>query len=661
MNLPALVERLGGKLQGEAKGSFRCPAHDDHRASGTVGVGNDGRLLVHCQAGCEVPAILDHVGLTLKDLYPERERGSRNAPVSTYEYRDERNELLYQVLRYVPKTFKQRRPYEGAWAWGLTEGWYEQKPDGDWVKSKTDGNGRHLPAARRVLYRLPELPAKGATVFVVEGEKDADNLIRLGLNATTALGGAGPGKWKPEYTAQLKGYRVVAIPDNDDVGLKHAQAVAKATAGRVLELPGLGPKEDVSDWLAAGHSADDLMGLLRTPPAITDEQTPETDGHRPLRSRSYLTAVTIIEGNIKGVVGARIELNEMTGMPEIGRRVLRDADESKIRAEIERRFVGGIDKDGKQMGLSLSTGDVHDACVQVAADHSYHSVREYLESLKWDGVERLAYVPELLGAERTELNMALLRRTLISAVARVYKPGCKVDTVLILQGPQGIFKSTFFAVLFGDWFLDTPINLSKVPDCYQTLRKAWGYEWAELETLKRASRSTEVKSFLTSTADTYRPSYGRNAVTVPRSGIIVGTTNETEFLADETGARRFWPIAVTHVDVPAIRAQRDQIWAEARAAYLAGEKWWIDAEEPLAEALRAVHDQFTLRDAWEAMVLAYAKDRVDGVSVADVLAGPLQKHQGQWTRGDEMRVASILRTAGFVRRKTNGFIRWVSP
>jgi hypothetical protein len=407
-------------------------------------------------------------------------------------------------------------------------------------------------------------------------------------------------------------------------------------------------------------------GYLAAPRALPGGGEPAVHGAgapatRPLRSRSYLTAVTIISDNLRGVLGpGRLELNEMTGLPELGRRPLTDADESRIRSEIERRFVGGKDKQGNELGLSLSVGDVHDACAQVAAANPYHPVREYLGSLTWDRVERIAYLPDLLGAVRSELNQTLLRAWMIAAVARVMRPGCQVDNVLVLQGEQGVYKSSFFRAMGGEWFRDTPISLSKVPDCYQILRSAWIYEWAELETLKRASRSTEVKSFLTSTSDTYRPSYGRNAVTVHRSVVIVGTTNEAEFLADETGARRFWPVPVTTVDIAGVREQRDQLWAEAVVAFREGARWWLDVGDTASESLRAVHEEYAVRDAWEPLVLSWAQGRSD-MSVADILAHALAKPPGQWTRGDEMRVAAILRSNGFTRRKTMGTIRWSSP
>lgn len=207
--------------------SARCPAHDDHKPSLSIGQGEDGRVLIHCHAGCSPADVLAAVGLRPADLFP-------NNPVivASYDYRAEDNALLYQVVRMDPKAFRQRVPDgRGGWRWSL----------GD---------------VRRVLYRLPELLAAdtAAPVFYPEGEKDADRLAALGLVATTHAGGAG--RWRPEYAAALRGRHVVVLPDNDPPGRAGARKVAEGLRGiaasiKILDLPGLPEKGDVSDWLSA--------------------------------------------------------------------------------------------------------------------------------------------------------------------------------------------------------------------------------------------------------------------------------------------------------------------------------------------------------------------------------------------------------------------------
>ncbi|HUY32962.1 MAG TPA: DUF3987 domain-containing protein [Pirellulales bacterium] len=224
--------------------SARCPAHEDRHASLSVAEGDDGRALVYCHAGCTVDEICAAVGLRVADLMPPVDPPKRNGKpriVATYDYCDEAGELQFQVVRYEPKDFRQRRPKAGG-------GW-------DWS----------VKGARGVPYRLPELLAQpAAPVFVVEGEKDVDNLARMGLLATCNACGAG--KWTAEHAQYLAGRRLIVLPDNDEPGQKHGQQVAQSSHGiaaslRVIDLPGVPPKGDVSDWIAAGGTKNDLKRL----------------------------------------------------------------------------------------------------------------------------------------------------------------------------------------------------------------------------------------------------------------------------------------------------------------------------------------------------------------------------------------------------------------
>lgn len=225
--------------------TIRCPAHDDRQASLSIGRGNDGRLLLHCQAGCKTSDVLAAARLSMRDLF-ERKNARCDDPIAEYEYCDENGVPLSYVVRFPPKRFKQRRA------------------DGVWT----------MRGVRRVLYQLPSLRGQ-PVVYIVEGEKDADRLRSIGLVATTAPMGAG--KWSKNYTEQLTtaGVRqVVILPDNDDPGRKHAEAVAGSchAAGlivKVVELPDLQPNGDVSDWLDTGHIQDDLVALANSAAAYS--------------------------------------------------------------------------------------------------------------------------------------------------------------------------------------------------------------------------------------------------------------------------------------------------------------------------------------------------------------------------------------------------------
>lgn len=361
--------------------------------------------------------------------------------------------------------------------------------------------------------------------------------------------------------------------------------------------------------------------------------------------RNFPTLCRLLEHD-RRIVPEPLEWNEMLMSPTIGGEPIENTFTSYLREKIELTVT-----DSKGKGLRFSAADVEAAVEYIASKHKYHPVREYLTGLEWDGIERLNHVCEdILGAERSELHQAMVRKWFISAVARALKPGEKVDTVLILQGTQGAGKSTFFAELAGRaWFSDSPIDISS-RDAPMVLRRVWILEWSELESMQRARDSAAVKQFISTQIDTYRPPYGRRTIDAPRHCVIVGTTNEEGILTDPTGNRRYWIIPVAdEIDIDALRAQREQLWAEAVAAYRAGETWWLDRtqERELAQAQK----QFERRDAWEELILPWVEKQADPPQLSEVLEFALDKRPGQWTRQDELRVGAILRRAGYSRQR----------
>lgn len=226
-----------------------------------------------------------------------------------------------------------------------------------------------------------------------------------------------------------------------------------------------------------------------------------------------------------------------------------------------------------------------DALLAVASERAYHPVKEYLDALpEWDGVKRIdTLLTDYLGAEDSAYTRAVIRKTLAAAVARIYQPGTKFDSVLILNGPQGIGKSTLFARLAGTWFSDS-LTLTDMRDKSgpEKLQGYWILELGELAGMKKTDVET-VKSFLSRVDDKYRASYGLNVESHPRQCVIVGSTNtESGFLRDITGNRRFWPVRVNGESVkkPWQISGEDvlQIWAEAKAVYESGERLYLEGD-----------------------------------------------------------------------------------
>lgn len=271
----------------------------------------------------------------------------------------------------------------------------------------------------------------------------------------------------------------------------------------------------------------------------------------------------------------------------------------------------------------------------VSSERVYHPVKEYLDGLSWDGVERLdTLLIDYLGAEDTPYVRAVTRKTLVAAVARIYEPGTKFDSILVLNGPQGIGKSTFFARLGREWYSDSlAISDMKDKTAAEKLQGYWILELGELVGIRKMDVET-VKSFVTRTDDKYRHAYGVNVESHPRSCVIVGSTNsDGGFLRDITGNRRFWPVRVLGggkykpwdlIDV-------DQIWAEAIERYRLGEELFLKgelAEEAVSqqrdameaddrEGLVAEYLETLLPEDWEGMDLYQRRNFLSGSDFGD--------------------------------------------
>jgi predicted P-loop ATPase len=295
----------------------------------------------------------------------------------------------------------------------------------------------------------------------------------------------------------------------------------------------------------------------------------------------------------------------------------------------------------------LVSPEVAGQAVEIIADeHRFHPVLEYLARCQWDGESRLdRWACEFLGAPSTEYVSAAGARWMIAAVARVYEPGCKADHAIILEGRQGLLKSTALKTLAAPWFADEIADLGTKDSALQ-VAGAWVLEFAELDSISRGEVG-RIKAFMSRSVDRFRPPYGRRVVEVPRQCVFAGTVNASEYLRDETGGRRFWPLECTKVDIDGLAAARDQLWGEARVRYLAGEAWWLDSEI-LSTAAAEVQRGRYQADAWEGPIREFVAARRD-VIVGDVLKDALHISVDKWGQGDANRVARCLKALGWER------------
>ena len=307
-------------------------------------------------------------------------------------------------------------------------------------------------------------------------------------------------------------------------------------------------------------------------------------------------------------------------------------------------------------GIPVAKQVAGEAAYMVACESQFHPVRDYLMSLEWDLQPRL---PTLLhvycGARGPEAQSHKVLATvganwMVQAVARVMTPGVKADYTLVLEGDQGIKKSSAFRVLGGDWYTDDLAQFG-TKDASLGVAGVWIMELPELVRL-RGVNINMIKSFLTRERDRFRPPYGRHTQEVKRCCVFCGTTNDDTYLLDPTGNRRFWPIRCHEViDVDALARDRDQLWAEAFQLWKTGHQYWIEYGSEIEKELREEQDCRLVQDEWEEPVLSWARNYVcflmrkagDGAATDPpyVTADLILRGALGVTQGGELRAAAV--------------------
>lgn len=322
----------------------------------------------------------------------------------------------------------------------------------------------------------------------------------------------------------------------------------------------------------------------------------------------------------------------------------RDTDDTDLAGFAQQRY-----------DLLVSGAQCKEAIERYSRSFEYHPLRDYFDSLKWDGVERLATAfSRYLGAEDCEYLRGITRCWLTSVVARTYCPGAQVDYMVVLVGNQGAGKSQMLRALIGDEYFAEGFADIGSKDAIVEIQGRAIVCFDELASFRGTAAIESVKTFLTRRQDVVRLPYARRACTLPRCGVFCGTTNDLDFLVDMTGNRRFWPIIVRLINLELVRAERDQLWAEAVHLYKSGAQWWPGKElselcETAQEVHREVHPwESSICDNWDNAVRRTSPFGHELSSVVHIIKGD---KTGMLTAVELRIVTKLLRKLGYEPRR----------
>lgn len=320
---------------------------------------------------------------------------------------------------------------------------------------------------------------------------------------------------------------------------------------------------------------------------------------------------------VRGIFGAHLRWNLVTHRPEW-------SSANVYEGQIDTRFteaeIARLTATLQKMGVPVSRELTYSAVLTVSQDRHYNPLEQALNAEKWDGVPRLdTWLIDHLGGEETAITRAFSRKWLVAAYTRVLNPGRYFDSCLILEGPQGIGKTTALKFLATKESYYTKLTTGDLHD-RDSLYKLAGkiiVEFDELSALYSAKGTESVKSFLTQHTDEYRRPYEREMIATPRTCVFAGTTNDSEYLVDPTGNRRFWLVKVSkRADLAAFERVVPQLWAEAGEAYRAGEGYQLTEDQSVVSE-ELTRDKITI-DPWEEILVNDGYD-LEGKTYPEVM------------------------------------------
>ena len=578
-------------------------------------------------------------------------------PSDVHDYRLADGTLHRIVARYPPDdsrgtTKKQFCP----WRWSEST-WIPKATEKPWSLYRLE-----------TLARFPE-----AKVLIVEGEKCVDTARRFYLNNAVVTWQGGSGAVAHSDWAPLAGREVVIWPDNDAAGQKACAELAGILVTLNCQVSTINPLGQPEHWDVADAILKDgwdaakvkewskgRMKAWVAAAAPVEQPKAEVSSQRELWDRMGLActargtpyanmdnALRVLTHDLKGLeVHYDPFLNKQRRLTSDGSYVnLRDEHVLELQAMMQRR-----------VGISdIRKTTVWDAVDLWSFSHQHNSLQAWLRSLKWDRTQRLeSFFAVGFGAKDDEYTRSVSRCFLLSLVARAITPGAKCDYVPVLEGPQGLGKGYGIEALVGSERFVTVSAAMGSQKFSEAIQAKWCVELAELAS-KSDTVVERIKAVITTANDVYRKPWDKVASDHPRQCVFVGTTNKHMYLTDETGNRRYWPIACKRVDLDWVRANREQLFAEARIRFESGASWW-DVPASLAAAETDERTEFaSLADD----VLAYVDANPGDVSISRIMEEwkiPVDRRRKQDTR-----VAAVLKDMGYRKVKKSGYSYWRKP
>lgn len=590
-------------------------------------------------------------------LLPDFKHPQLGTPSAHWEYKSIQGATLFFVARYDTESGKEFRPF----IWTDDKGWISK--------------GYPFP---RPLYGLEYLNKDGIrdqTVFIVEGEK-ACEAARVFIHSPVLTWPNGASSVEKCDWSYLYGFKKVILwPDNDSPGLEAMESLAAILAKHVGEVkiiacdPDLPKGFDAADALKAGWDYEKFFNWAKPRiKTVSLQQHSQQVPHETQESGKislhhfYLEHGVEVNGNgipynnlanIAKIMTSYNELKSIVWLDEYEHKIYTTFQSDSKREWNDRDDLNLLHLFQSKLGFhNLKKGFIQEAVLFIANINKVNPIKEYLNSLNWDGKDRIeTFFSTYFGSKDSIYERAIAKNFWASIINRALKPGCKVDSMVILEGMQGVGKSKALSIIGGKYHTEIAESvLSK--DFILGLTGKLIVEICEMDSFNRAEVNT-IKRIVTCSTDRIRVPYGKNCEDFPRSCIFVGTTNDEEYLRDQTGARRFWPIKCYEIDLNALKNDRDQLFAQA-VTLLNHPYWIVPNEETQAE-----HDLRQETDYFDRKIASYTEFK-DEIDVLEIWESCLGQGDRIATRMDKMRIGKSLRRIGFipVTTKRNGVIFW---